>query len=72
MICERHETCAFFNTYKNNISTRQYELLLNTYCEGKLQAMCRRMKWRTEKNEEPPADLCPNGYLVGKSKKFYD
>lgn len=72
MTCELFSSCAFFKTYKNNISTRQYEFLVVTYCEGQLQSQCKRMKWRRDKNQEPPEALLPNGYLVGSASKFYD
>ena len=54
MLCEKFATCAFFKTYKNDISTRQYEFLIATYCEGDLQPQCKRMKWRQCQNEDPP------------------
>jgi len=72
MLCERFVTCAFFKTYKNDISTRQYEFLITTYCEGGLRSQCKRMKWRRDKNEEPPETLLPNGYLVGSTSRVYD
>lgn len=72
MLCESFESCAFFRTYKNDISTRQYEFLIATYCEGDLRPQCKRTKWRVEKNEEPPDALLPNGYLVFSHAKFYD
>jgi hypothetical protein len=72
MLCERFATCAFFKIYKNDISTRQYEFLIATYCEGDLQPQCKRMKWRQNKNEEPPETLLPNGYLIGSTSRVYD
>jgi hypothetical protein len=72
MLCERFATCAFFKIYKNEISTRQYEFLIATYCEGDLQPQCKRMKWRQNKNEEPPETLLPNGYLIGSTSRVYD
>jgi len=72
MLCERFVTCAFFKTYKNDISTRQYEFLIATYCEGDLRPQCKRMKWRQNKKEEPPETLLPNGYLIGSTSRVYD
>ena len=72
MLCERFATCAFFKTYKNDISNRQYEFLSATYCEGDLRPQCKRMKWRQNKKEEPPETLLPNGYLIGSTSRVYD
>jgi len=49
------------------LSPRQYDFLVATYCEGSLQARCRRWKWQEEKNEAPPEDLLPNGYYASAS-----
>ena len=72
MLCERFATCTFFKTYKNDISNRQYEFLIATYCEGDLRPQCKRMKWRQNKKEEPPETLLPNGYLIGSTSRVYD
>jgi len=72
MRCHKFESCAFFNACKNDLSMRQYTLLVDSYCDGQLQSKCRRMKWQREQLEPPPLNLCPNGYLVGEAAKFYD
>ena len=60
--CDRAENCAFFREGKASLSIRQYEFLIVTYCEGKLQERCKRRQWQVEKNEIPPENLLPNGY----------
>jgi hypothetical protein len=33
--------------------------------------MCRRLKFQAEMGENPPDDLCPNGYRAGSHHKIY-
>ena len=70
--CVRFATCDFFKRYKYDMEQRQYEFWVATYCEGKLQAQCKRLKWLTEKSETPPDNLLPTGCLMGSDTKFYE
>jgi hypothetical protein len=71
MLCEYSGWCEYYSTYKTRTAGKQYLLLINSYCEGILQPMCRRIKYQTETGEPPPLTLCPNGYHVGGHKKEY-
>jgi len=71
MSCDRIDLCVFYKTHKYRMSTRQYQLLVSTYCEGSLSPACRRKKFRQERGEEPPDELCPNGYRAGSHQKLY-
>ena len=70
--CERYHDCVFCKAIRYLLNPRKYELLVGSYCEGPLQPKCRRLKWRRERNEEPPDDLCPNGYRLGSHIKIMD
>jgi hypothetical protein len=71
MRCEKIETCAFFNLYKNRFGDLAYQSLLSAYCEGVFQPLCKRLKYIKERGEEPPLDLCPDGYQAGTGNKIY-
>jgi len=71
MICENSDNCIFYRTHKYRLSTKQYQLLVGSYCEGILHPMCKRIKYARETGENPPDVLCPNGYRVGSHKKIY-
>lgn len=71
MLCEKYENCVFFKIYKDCLSRSDYELLVSAYCEGALQSRCKRLKYLHEHNEEPPADLRPDGYQINTFKKLY-
>lgn len=71
MLCENSGLCDYYSTFKNRTTRRQYLLLIEHYCEGALQSMCRRAKFREETGETPPRDLCPNGYRVGGTKRSF-
>jgi hypothetical protein len=70
MLCEKSKSCSYYNTYRYKSSANQYQLLVESYCEGSLQTMCRRQQYRKELSEEVPEDLAPNGYLIGTHKKI--
>lgn len=67
-VCERSVSCVFFANHKLPLSARQYQFLVATYCQGDLQARCKRKKWREDKCAEPPDELLPNGYFIDLSK----
>jgi hypothetical protein len=71
MLCDQSDTCLYYTTHKYRASRRQYQLLVDSYCEGVLQPMCKRLKYRQETGEEPPDELCPNGYRAGSHHKLY-
>ena len=60
MLCERFEGCDFYAANKFRLSQRQYDLMVNSYCKGKLQSNCRRIKWRQNHDgTEPPNEQPP-------------
>lgn len=71
MVCDYSADCEYYATHKKRTAKKQYQLLIESYCEGTLQAMCRRMKFREEKGTAPPAHLCPNGYSADNHKKVF-
>lgn len=71
MLCEHAVDCVYYRTHKYKTSRRQYQLLVSSYCEGVLQPMCRRIRFKNETGEEPPDELCPNGYQAGSHHKLY-
>lgn len=71
MRCLHFEECVYYRTHKFTTSRRQYQLLVDSYCEGVLQPMCRRLKFQKETGHAPPDELCPNGYRAGSHHKIY-
>ena len=71
MLCEHSADCVYYRTHKYKTSRRQYQLLVDSYCEGVLQPMCRRQKYQKETGANPPDELCPNGYQAGSHHKIY-
>ena len=70
MLCKSSDNCTFYRTNRYKSNSKQYRLLAESYCEGDLQSMCRRALYEAEYRKEPPAELAPNGYLVGTNKKL--
>lgn len=70
MICKLADNCSYYNTYRDKLKSKQSALLVESYCEGHLQVMCRRMKYQVEFHREAPEDLAPNGYLIGTHNKL--
>ena len=70
MSCEHSKDCSYYRTYRYKSSDRQSRLLVESYCEGNLHTLCRRLKCNTDFCREAPEDLAPNGYLVGTHKKM--
>lgn len=71
MQCERLDICVFYKTHRYTMSPKQYELLVQSYCEGSLHRNCHRKKYREEFSKEPPDDMAPNGYQVGSHRKIF-
>lgn len=71
MLCERFENCTFYKAFKDQISTREYEFLIRSYCEGAFQERCKRLKYWRERGESPPAEMNPLGYNISTLKKIY-
>jgi len=70
MRCQKIDTCAFFSQYKSRFGKKGIEHLVDSYCKGVLQPLCRRLSYIAVRGEEPPIDLCPDGYnaVTGKVK----
>jgi hypothetical protein len=58
-------TCAFFNHYRSRFGEKAFKDLVSSFCEGPLQPLCRRLAYMAVRGEEPPIDLCPDGYKAG-------
>jgi hypothetical protein len=61
MICEKFETCSFFQKYENELGSTQYQLLVENYCHGALMRRCARLIYEKEKGEKPPVNFSPIG-----------
>lgn len=70
MRCKHSDNCTYYKTNKYKASSKQHQLLIESYCEGELQPKCRRMQHEAEFNKKAPEGLAPNGYLVGTHKKL--
>ena len=70
MYCDNSDNCTYYHTYRYKSSSRQYQLLVESYCEGSLHARCRRLEYEAEFNKVAPEELAPNGYHVGTHKKL--
>lgn len=70
MLCKRSENCVYYNTQRDNSTSKQYRLLIESYCEGQLQSMCRRKLYEDEFSKTAPDNIAPNGYLVGTHVKL--
>jgi hypothetical protein len=71
MRCHKIETCAFFAYYKKRYGDQTLKALVSAYCEGFFQPECKRFKFMAERGEEPPVELCPDGYVAGTLNKIY-
>lgn len=70
MPCEYSDNCIFYRTYRYKSDSKKVSMLAESYCEGNLQAMCRRKAYQKEFGKEPPPGLAPNGYLIGTHQKL--
>ena len=70
MSCEHSKDCSYYRTYRYKSSDRQSRLLVESYCEGTLHTLCRRLQCSIDYCREAPEDLAPNGYRVGTHKKM--
>ena len=64
MNCYKLETCAFICHYEARFGEMAFKTLVSTYCKGSLQPLCKRLVYMAVRGEEPPVDLCPDGYKV--------
>lgn len=69
MLCYKIDSCAFLNHYKNRFGEKTLRGLMNSYCKGPLQPLCRRLAYMAACGEDPPIDLCPDGYKAGTGTK---
>ena len=69
MRCHKIDDCAFFGRYKNRFFEKEIKRLINSYCKGPLQPLCRRLAYLLTCGEVPPLDLCPNGYKAGRGSE---
>lgn len=70
MICANSEGCHYYTTCRDKSGSKQYSFLIANYCEGSLQAKCRRIQYETEFHKVAPPELAPNGYRVGTHEKL--
>ena len=70
MLCKRSENCIYYNTYRYKSPSKQSILLVQSYCEGQLQSVCRRKQYEESFSKAAPENLAPNGYIVGSHKKL--
>lgn len=70
MLCNNAENCTYYRTHRYKTTSKQYLLLVESYCEGSLQSMCQRIRYENEFDKEAPAHLAPNGYVIGTHKKI--
>ena len=70
MSCQHSNNCTYYRTYRYKPDSRQYKLLVDSYCEGRLQQNCRRLEYQSVYSKEAPESLAPNGYLIGTHNKI--
>jgi hypothetical protein len=70
MRCENSDNCIYYKNYRFKSNSNQFRALAESYCEGDLKPMCRRLRYKAEVCKEAPEDLAPNGYIVGPLKKL--
>lgn len=71
MKCYKINDCAFFALYKSKLGDQRLQTIINSYCEGPFQPLCKRLIYMAMRDETPPLDLCPDGYQFGTGKKIY-
>lgn len=71
MKCYKIQTCAFHEHYKNRLGDKKLQTILDSYCEGPFQPLCKRLTYIAVRGEEPPIDLCPDGYQFGTGKRLF-
>jgi hypothetical protein len=69
MHCDKIYNCVFFCHYNNRFGKKAFNILVGSYCKGPLQPFCRRLAYMAVRGEEPPVDLCPDGYKAGTGDK---
>ena len=71
MVCKQLDKCPFYGRKTFELSDKQFEFFVHTFCIGDFQHMCMRQKWREEFGEDPPDELCPDGYSAITKEKIY-
>ena len=66
MSCERLEICPFFDKYKDNLAPPDYQLIIESYCEGALMNQCARLVYEKTKGAKPPVNMLPSGAFINK------
>ena len=66
MSCERLETCPFFEKYEGILEQRDYQLIIESYCEGALINQCARLIYEKTQGEKPPVNMLPSGAVINK------
>ena len=61
MGCEKMKRCPFFAKFKDNFG-KHYQVIIQSYCQGKLSDMCKRKKYESEEGGLAPGNLCPSGH----------
>lgn len=69
MNCKYSDNCTYYKTNRYKSNSKQHQLLVESYCEGDLQPICRRVQYEAEFSKLASEELAPNGYLVGTHKK---
>lgn len=69
MHCPKIDDCAFFDHYKNKFGEKELERLVNSYCKGPLQPLCRRLVYMSVRGEVPTIDLFPDGYRASRENE---
>jgi len=70
MSCNFFDSCIFYNSYRHNSTSKQFSLLVESYCEGQLQSICHRKKYEENICKSAPENMAPNGYLLGTHVKL--
>ncbi len=61
--CRFLDDCAFVLMYVNRVKPH-WDDFIKLYCNGEFQDVCQRLKWFTEQQTRPPAELMPTGHRV--------
>lgn len=70
MRCYKIDNCAFFEHYRARFGEKRLQTLISSYCEGPFQPLCKRLVFIARHGENPPIDLCPDGYQAGTGNKL--
>lgn len=71
-MCVHKDNCAFYLTYNmENETEEKYQLLIETYCHGELNEVCRRVAHKEKIAFAKTAEVGPNGCHVYSYKRIY-